>query len=226
MVLAADGRPLALTWAYTPRELLVDGIVHGVGVAFAGIGTVVLLVLAALAGVGAGALAALTVYAAGLAAMLGTSAAYNLWPLGRVKWILRRFDHAAIYVLIAGTYTPLVALVGVGAAAWWLLAAIWGVALVGMALKLALPGRFDRLSIGLYLALGWSGVLAYEPVIAVLPPVPFALLAAGGLLYSVGVVFHVWRGLPFQNAIWHVFVLVAAMCHYGAVLASLPGAQA
>lgn len=226
MVLAADGRPLALTWAYTPREMLADGIVHGIGVAFAVIGAAALLVCAALAGVGTGALAAVAIYALGLAATLGTSAAYNLWPVGRAKWILRRFDHAAIYVMIAATYTPFVVLFGTGAAAWCLLAGIWAVAIIGIALKLVLPGRFDRLSILLYLALGWSGVLAYEPVLATLAKVPFALLAAGGLLYSFGVVFHVWRRLPFQNAIWHLFVLAAAMCHYGAVLASVFGAQA
>lgn len=221
MVLAEDGRPLALKWAYTPREILADGIVHGIGVAFALVGAVALVLCAALLGVGARPLAAVVVYAMGLAAMLGTSAAYNLWPVGRAKWLLRRADHAVIYVMIAATYTPFVALGNGGAAARWLLGAIWAVALLGLALKLVLPGRFDRLSIGLYLALGWSGVLAYEPVLATLSPLPFGLLAAGGLLYSVGVVFHVWRRLPYQNAIWHVFVLAAAMCHYGAVLASL-----
>ncbi len=221
MVLADDGRPLALKWAYTPRELRADGIVHGVGIAFAVLGAVGLVTCAALVGAGGGALAAVVVYALGLAAMLGTSAAYNLWPMGRVKWLLRRADHAVIYVMIAATYTPFVALGGGGAAARWLLGAIWAVALVGIVLKLVLPGRFDRLSIGLYLALGWSGVAAYDPVLGRLGPVAFWLLAAGGLLYSFGVIFHVWQRLPYQNAIWHVFVLAAAMCHYGAVLARL-----
>jgi hemolysin III len=90
--------------------------------------------------------------------------------------------------------------------------------LAGIVLKLCLPGRFDRLAILLYLLLGWSGVMAYETVFNALPSWTLTLLAAGGLLYTVGVVFHVWEGLRFQNAIWHAFVLVAAACHYGAVL--------
>ncbi len=88
-------------------------------------------------------------------------------------------------------------------------------------MKLLLPGRFDRLSIALYLILGWSGLLAYESVIAALQPTALCLLAIGGVLYSVGVVFHVWRTLPFQNAIWHGFVLLATICHYGTIWSSL-----
>jgi hemolysin III len=153
--------------------------------------------------------------------MLGVSATYNLYPVGPRKWLLRRADHALIYLMIAGTYTPLVALVGSGAKAYVLLAVIWIVAAVGIAVKLFLPGRFDRLSIGLYLILGWSGLLAYESVIAALQPTALCLLAIGGALYSIGVVFHVWRTLPFQNAIWHTFVLVATACHYGTIWSSL-----
>ena len=160
------------------------------------------------------------IYATALVSMLGVSAAYNLWPVSPRKWFLRRFDHALIYLMIAGTYTPLVALVGSGLVAWSLLALIWTVAAIGIALKLLMPGRFDRVSIALYLTLGWSGVLAYESVIAGLSPTAFWLLGVGGLLYSFGVVFHVWRTLPFQNAIWHGFVLAATACHYGTVMAS------
>jgi hemolysin III len=92
------------------------------------------------------------------------------------------------------------------------------VAIVGIVLKLSFPGRFDRIAIGLYLALGWSGVMVYDTLVAALPGLTLALIAAGGLLYSAGVVFHVWERLRFQNAIWHVFVLLGATCHYTAVL--------
>ena len=166
------------------------------------------------------------VYATALVLMLGVSALYNLHPVSPRKWLLRRADHALIYLMIAGTYTPLVALVGSGSRAYALLAVIWIVALVGIAVKLFLPGRFDRLSIALYLMLGWSGLFAYESVIAILQPTALWLLAIGGALYSVGVVFHVWRSLPFQNAIWHGFVLVATACHYGTIWASLNGLSA
>jgi hemolysin III len=99
-----------------------------------------------------------------------------------------------------------------------LLLGVWSVAVLGIVLKLALPGRFDRISIGLYMLLGWSGVMAYEPVVATLPSAALWLIAAGGVLYSAGVVFHLWEGLRFQNTIWHGFVLVAALCHYTAIL--------
>ncbi|RVU21843.1 PAQR family membrane homeostasis protein TrhA [Methylobacterium oryzihabitans] len=217
---AADGRPLSLNWSYTRPELLADGAVHVVGVSLGVVGALVLVASTLLSGLAATETAAVAVYAAGLVAMLSVSAAYNMWPIGRRKWLLRRADHATIFLMIAGTYTPLVALVGSGFAVW-LLAGIWLVATAGALVKLTLPGRFDRLAIGLYLALGWSGLMAYPSVIAALSTPALWLLAAGGLLYSAGVIFHVWRGLPFQNAIWHGFVLAAAACHYGAVFCSV-----
>ncbi len=221
MSLAEDGRPLTLTWNYTPREILADGIIHGLGVALGLAGAVFLILTAVSAHLALGEQAAVVVYALALVAMLGVSATYNLYPVSPRKWLLRRADHALIYLMIAGTYTPLVALVGSGPMAYGLLAVIWIVALVGIAVKLLLPGRFDRLSIALYLILGWSGLLAYESVIAALQPTALCLLAIGGVLYSVGVVFHVWRTLPFQNAIWHGFVLLATICHYGTIWSSL-----
>ncbi|MET0367822.1 MAG: hemolysin III family protein [Methylobacterium sp.] len=223
MSLAEDGRPVTLTWNYTPREILADGIVHGLGVALGVLGAGTLILTALSAHLAFGAQAALFVYACALVLMLGVSATYNLYPVGPRKWLLRRADHALIYLMIAGTYTPLVTLVGSGPVAYGLLAVIWVVALIGIAVKLFLPGRFDRLSIALYLILGWSGLFAYESVIAALQPTALWLLAIGGALYSIGVVFHVWRTLPFQNAIWHAFVLIATACHYGTIWSSLHG---
>ncbi|SFL86460.1 hemolysin III [Methylobacterium pseudosasicola] len=223
MSLAEDGRPLTLTWHYTPREIVADGVIHGLGVVFGLAGAAALVATALTAHLGFGERAAVVLYATALVLMLGVSAVYNLYPVSPRKWLLRRADHALIYLMIAGTYTPLVALVGSGPRAYVLLAVIWLVALIGIAVKLFLPGRFDRLSIALYLLLGWSGLLAYESVIAALQPTALWLLAIGGLLYSVGVLFHVWRTLPFQNAIWHGFVLAATACHYGTIWASLNG---
>ena len=221
MFLAEDGRPLALTWNYTPRELRADGAVHIAGLALGLLGAICLIITATLTHLGWIERASLLVYATAMLAMLGASAAYNMWPVSPRKWILRRFDHAFIYLMIAGTYTPVVALVGSGPVAWILLALIWTVALAGIAIKILMPGRWDRVSIVLYLMLGWSGVLAYESVISGLTPSALGFLAVGGLLYSVGVVFHVWRSLPFQNAIWHSFVLAATACHYGTIMASV-----
>lgn len=226
MFLDTDGRPLGLKWNYTRREIMADGVVHCLGVCLGLAGAAALVVSAAMTHLGWEVRASVVVYAAVMVAMLAVSALYNLHPVGPRKWLLRRADHALIYLMIAGTYTPLVALVGTGPTAYALLAFIWVVAGVGIAVKLLLPGRFDRLSICLYLLLGWSGILAYESVIAALQPTALWLLALGGALYSVGVVFHVWRTLPFQNAIWHGFVLVATACHYGTIWASLPATSA
>jgi hemolysin III len=207
----------AIRWNYDRAELIADGVVHGIGVFSAIIAVTVLIVLAAVFA-SAYEIVTVTVYAAGLLAMLGFSAAYNLWPVSRRKWILRRFDHSAIYVLIAATYTPIFTQLQNRAFAMSLLAGVWGVAAVGIAVKLLFPGRFDRLSVGLYLAMGWSGLIAYDAGLSSLPSLALWFILAGGLLYSFGVVFHAWQRLRFQNVIWHSFVLLGAACHYTAVL--------
>ncbi len=211
-----NGRPAAAGRDYDRAEVTLDAVVHGVGLVLGIVGTAVLIAFT-LRSPAVGDLPVAIVYATGLLAMLGFSAAYNLWPVSRIKWLLRRFDHSAIYLLIAATYTPFIAQMKNGLLATTLLAGVWTVAAVGIVLKLALPGRFDRFSIVLYLALSWSGVAMYE-VIAALPASTLWLLGAGGLLYSFGVVFHLWESLRFQNAIWHAFVVLAAACHYTAVI--------
>ena len=160
----------------------------------------------------------MSVYVAGLLTMLVLSATYNLWPISRAKWVLRRFDHSAIYVLIAATYTPFITQMKDSIFAIALLTGVWCVAIVGIVLKLFFPGRFDRLSVGLYLAMGWSGFMVYDTVVSSLPTLTLWFIVAGGMLYSLGVIFHAWQRLRFQNAIWHSFVLLGAACHYTAVL--------
>ena len=211
-----NGRPVAVGRDYDRAEITADAIIHGVGLILGAVGVAVLIVFAARSP-GNGDLPVAAVYAAGLLAMLGFSAAYNLWPASRIKWVLRRCDHSAIYLLIAATYTPFMAQLKNGPVASALLAIVWTVAAVGMVMKLTLPGRFDRLSTVLYLLLGWSGVMMHD-VIAALPATTLWLLGAGGLLYTFGVIFHLWSSLRFQNAIWHAFVVFAAACHYSAVL--------
>jgi hemolysin III len=207
----------AIRWNYDRAELIADGIVHGIGVFCGLIGATTLIVLAAVFA-SAFEIVSASVYAAGLLAMLGFSAAYNLWPVSRRKWLLRRFDHSAIYILIAATYTPVFAQLQDRMFAASLLAGVWSVAAVGIVLKLFFPGRFDRVSVGLYLAMGWSGLIAYDASLSSLPHLALGFILAGGLLYSLGVIFHAWQRLRFQNAIWHSFVLLGAACHYTAVL--------
>jgi hemolysin III len=207
----------AMRWNYDRAELIADGVVHGIGVFFGLIAATVLIVLAAVFA-SAFEIVSVSVYAAGLLAMLGFSAAYNLWPVSRRKWLLRRFDHSAIYILIAATYTPVFAQLEDRVFAMSLLTGVWSVAAVGIVLKLFFPGRFDGISVGLYLAMGWSGLIAYNAGLSSLPQLALGLIVAGGLLYSFGVIFHAWQRLRFQNAIWHGFVLLGAACHYTAVL--------
>jgi hemolysin III len=207
----------AVHWNYDRAEVIADGVVHIVGVCFGLIAATVLIVLAA---VYASALDIVvsTVYVAGLLAMLGLSATYNLWPVSRAKWVLRRFDHSAIYVLIAATYTPFIMEVKENVLAIVLLIGVWCAAIAGIVIKLKFPGRFDRLSVGLYLAMGWSGMMLYDSVVKALPAMALGFVIAGGVFYTLGVVFHAWQRLRFQNAIWHSFVLGGAACHYTAVL--------
>jgi hemolysin III len=206
----------AIRWNYDRAELIADGVVHVVGVCFGLIAATVLIVLTAIYAT-AFEVAVVSVYVAGLLAMLVLSATYNLWPVSRAKWLLRRFDHSAIYVLIAATYTPFIMELKNSVFAVALLIGVWCVAIVGILLKLVLPGRFDRVSVGLYLAMGWSGFMLYDAVVA-LPTMALWFVVAGGALYSLGVIFHAWQRLRFQNVIWHSFVLLGAACHYTAVL--------
>jgi len=198
-------------------EFTADTLVHAVGCCLGLAGAAALLNVAFNSATKAG-LVSLVVYLFGLLSMLGLSAAYNILPYAKVRLALRRLDHSAIYLMIAGTYTAVWAQMNSDAAPIVLLIAVWITAAIGIALKLLLPGRFDRLSLLLYLLLGWSGGLAFGPIARALPSVSVWLLAAGGIIYTIGVIFHRWERLRFQNAIWHGFVLVAACCHYCAIL--------
>src|SRR3981189_2815813 len=179
----------AVRWNYDRTELIADGVVHGIGVFGGLIAATVLVVLTAVYATGFE-VAVVSVFVRGLLAMLVLSATYNLWPISRAKWVLRRFDHSAIYVLIAATYTPFIMQLKHSVFAMALLAGVWCVAIVGIGLKLACPGRFDRVAVGLYLALGWSGIMLYDSVVPALPRMALWFVLAGGALYSLGVIFH------------------------------------
>ena len=207
----------AIRWNYDRAELIADGVVHGLGVLGGLVAATALVVLAAVYATPLQ-VAVVSVYVVGLLTMLVLSATYNLWPVSPRKWLLRRFDHSAIYILIAATYTPFFVQMKDSVFAFALLAGVWCVAIVGVVLKLCLPGRFDRLAVGLYLAMGWSGFMAYDHFVESLPEMVLWFIVAGGALYTLGVIFHAWQRLRFQNAIWHSFVLLGAACHYTAVL--------
>jgi hemolysin III len=197
-------------------SLRADLIVHAVGLGFAVIGGAVLLGLALGTG-SAGQAAAVLVYVAAFVAMLALSAAYNF---SRLRWrpLLRRLDHAAIFVMIAGSYTPFTTQRLHGGWALGMTAAVWALALAGVAAKLFLPGLGRRFWIGLYLALGWVALVALGPIVSGVSGVAIALLAAGGLVYSAGAAIYVIERLKFRRAIWHGTVVGAAALHFAAVL--------
>jgi hemolysin III len=215
--------PLDKARRYTKGENVADIVVHGMAIAAASVGVTALLLHVA-GSRGPLETVAVGVYGFALLAMLCASAMYNAWPIGRLKWILRRFDHSGIYLLIAGTYTPLLTQLSSKPWAWALGLAVWTGSILGIILKVSLPGRFDRIAIVIYLALGWTGLAASPMLIASFSPDVLALIVIGGVVYSLGVLFYLWESLQFHNAIWHGFVCVAAICHYAAIFRSLGGA--
>ncbi len=196
--------------SYSRGESRTDALVHGVGIVGGLLGSIALLAHA-------GASWVLAAYCFGLMAMLIFSAAYNLTLPSQLKWILRRFDHSAIYVLIAGTYTPLLPFLPDATQSWTLGLVTWLGAAFGVLVKFLFPGRFDRLAVLVYLALGWVGVTAAGAFAQVLPPPIIVLIITGGVLYTGGVIFYIWERLKFHNAIWHGFVTAAAACHFTAI---------
>lgn len=202
--------------AYTRQEIAADAVVHGLGVLFALIGGPILIGFVAAEGE-TGPIVAVSIYVATMIAMLSLSASYNLIPLPPAREWLRRLDHSTIYLKIAGAYTPFAAISIGGLAGSALLAGVWIAAAFGIALKLMFPRRFEALSLVLYLAMGWAAVVIGPEVAASVEGLTLILILVAGALYSLGVGFHLWRGLKYQNAIWHIFVLAATAVLYAAI---------
>ena len=211
-----QGVPQFGRFDYSRAELVADGLIHAVGIVAAISAGSVLLALSVFR-TGPWEYVAAVFYVVSLLASLSVSCAYNLWPASPAKWLLRRFDHAAIFLLIAATYTPFLAQLDT-ATARWMTALVWGAAALGIAVKLAFPGRLDRVAIVFYLAVGWSGVMAARTLSEALPASTLWLIVAGGVAYSGGVAFFVWKQLRFQNALWHGFVVLGACLHLAAVM--------
>lgn len=206
--------------AYSRAEQAVDETIHVIGVLAALLAVPVMVTLAAVWRDDGAMIAAVAVYGVTMVAMLGFSAGYNLANLRARSALLvetlRRLDHAAIYVKIAGTYTPYAVIAG-GPVGRWMLIGVWSGAMLGLLGKLIAPHRWERASVVLYLALGWAFVFAAGPVSEAVTQATLILIIVGGCLYTTGVVFHIWTRLPFQNAIWHFFVLAATFVFYSAM---------
>ena len=198
-------------------EEIANSATHGLALALVLAGAPLLVVTAIREGTLADVIA-VSVFAASMALMYLSSTVYHALQPGRAKHVFHVLDHAAIYLLIAGTYTPFTLGVLKGAWGWSLFGVIWGLAILGIALKLVAPFRWRRISIGVYVAMGWLAVVAVRPLLEALPHAGFAWLVAGGLAYTGGVAFYVNKRLRYNHAIWHVFVLAGTACHYVAVL--------
>ncbi|WP_263832507.1 PAQR family membrane homeostasis protein TrhA [Sulfurospirillum oryzae] len=205
------------THSYSLMEEIWHSITHGIGLLLSVSALTLLTVFAGQSGDGAKIASAL-VFGLSLMVMYGTSTLYHAIRIPEIKSILRQADHCAIYILIAGTYTPICLLGIKGAFGWTLFGIAWAIASIGMSLKLFYPERFGRLSLALYALMGWMVVVAVKPMLANLDTLLLSLLVAGGLVYTIGILFYVWKRLYLNHVIWHFFVLGGSICHFFAVL--------
>lgn len=198
------------------HERRADMIVHATAIGAAVVGGSFLVVMALIKG-GLSLASSTAIYAICLLAMLIASNIYNLRKAGPERRLLRRLDEAAIFLLIAGSYTPFLIVTLRGPWGWSLFGVVWGLALIGVVLKFWFAGRFNLVSTIIYVGLGWIVLIALKPLMAALPSAGLLLLFAGGICYTGGAAFYLWERLPYHHAIWHLWVLGGSVCHWAAV---------
>jgi hemolysin III len=200
---------------YSVGEELAHALTHGLGLV-ASVGGLVTLVAAAWLRGDTWHIVGCSIFGATLVLLYAASTLYHGSRNPRVKRFFRQLDHAAIFLLIAGTYTPLTLISLRGGWGWTLLVIVWGLAILGIVLEVA--GQTRRFSLALHLAMGWLGVIAVEPLVRSLHPDGLLLLALGGVAYMFGVIFYTWRRLPYNHAVWHLFVMAGSLSHFACVL--------
>lgn len=210
-------RPLSKIGFYSNREERLNSLTHGIGTVLAVMGMIVLIVLAALYG-DVWRVVSFTIYGICLVCLYLASTLYHGVQQPRAKRIFRRLDHSAIYLLIAGTYTPFLMVVMRGTIGWFLLTIVWTMALLGIAFKVVFIGRYEKLATVGYLLMGWMCLLALREMVSTFPPWGLVGLFAGGVVYTVGVIFFVWERIPYNHAIWHLFVLGGSTVHFFTIL--------
>lgn len=201
---------------YSVGEEIAHAVTHGIGAALSVAGLVLLLVRASVSG-DAWSVTGVAIFGSTLLLLYLASTIYHSVRSDRAKRLLQKFDHAAIYLLIAGTYTPFVLVTLRGPWGWSLFGVVWGLAVAGVVFKFRFAGRFDVLSTLVYIVMGWLVLIAFKPLTAALPGPGLAWLVAGGLCYSLGTIFYLWERLPYHHAIWHLWVLGGSACHWAAV---------
>ena len=202
---------------YPVGEEIANSLTHGVGALLAVGGSVVLVTLAAMRG-DVWHVVSCSIFGGAMVVLYTASTLYHSVTTPRAKSALRVLDHAAIFLLIAGTYTPFTLVSLRGPWGWALFWTVWGLAAAGVILEIAFPRRWPALSLTLYVAMGWVVVVAVKPLLAILPTGGLVLLVLGGLAYTLGIIFYAWKKLPYGHAIWHLFVLAGTILHFFAVL--------
>jgi len=202
---------------YSIGEEIAHTVTHGIGILFSIAGLAVVVAFSSLNG-DAWHITSNSIYGTTLILLYTASSLYHGIPYSRAKQLLRKFDHTAIFLLIAGTYTPFTLVNLRGPWGWSLFGLVWGLAIIGVVLELICSKRYKRLSISLYLGLGWLILIAIKPMLATVETGGLVLLLAGGLCYSLGVIFYVWKKLKYHHAIWHLFVLAGSAIHFFSVL--------
>lgn len=207
-------------------EEFANCVTHGIGLGLSVAGFAALLVLAIVRG-GAWQIVSCAIYGVSLICVYASSTLYHGLRSLRVKHILKVFDHSAIFLLIAGTYTPFLLVNLRGGWGWSLLGIVWGLAAAGIVLKVWFVDRHPILATGGYVLMGWLALIAVKPLFHAVPTIGLIWLLAGGLMYTVGVVFYAWKRIPYNHVIWHLFVMAGSACHYFAVVYSvIPQARA
>jgi hemolysin III len=202
---------------YSAGEELANSITHGIGF-FIGIACLVLLVVFSAIRKGAWEVVSCSIYGATFILLYLSSTLYHSARKPAVRRVMKIIDHSAIYLLIAGTYTPFLLVPLHGSLGWSLFGAIWGCAFLGIGFKIFFTGRFKLVSLFSYLVMGWFCIFAVKPLFRELSTVGFVFLGAGGLCYSVGAIFYAWKSMPWSHAVWHLFVLAGSLCHFFSIL--------
>ena len=201
-------------------EEIFNSITHGVGVLLSIAALVILAIFASLKG-DAWHIVSYTIFGSSLILLYLASTLYHSFPEGKMKNLFARFDHSAIFLLIAGTYTPFVLITIRGPLGWTMFGIVWGLALAGIVIRSIFLTKFRKLMVGIYLAMGWMFMIAIIPLIKNLPGISLAFLLIGGGCYSLGVIFYIWRNLKYSHGIWHLFVLAGSIMHFFSVLYSI-----
>ncbi len=201
----------------THREEMANSLTHGAGALLSAVGLAFLVVLASLSGT-AWHIVSFSLYGVSLLLLYTFSTFYHLARNPRAKHILRILDHSSIYLLIAGSYTPFMLVPLRGPWGWSLFGAVWGLAVAGIVFQVFFVHRFRVLATLVYVLMGWMALAALRPLLQHLPPAGIWWMVAGGICYTGGVFFYLWKRLPFHHAIWHLMVLAGSACHYLAIL--------